>query len=164
MRLFSLSVSFSLFCLIGCSHVTIQHVGANDKSGGVHFYEPRPYLLISKDTVKTGPGPNDVREQYTSQIIWLPDPTQKYVVRTVQLLGSVEESITLKDGWMLTQFGAKSDPKIPETINALAGVAKLAQAGASKSPEGLYRIDINKKGNVSLVPQPGWNEPKPVTH
>ena len=140
----------------GCSHVEVKHVEYGDKSDGVHFYEPKPYLFVTVAPTKTGPGPNDVQNVYTSSIIWLPDPEKEYVAREVVLLGSVEESITLNNGWQLAAFGAKADSKIPETITALTGVAKLAAGGAASAAEGLYPI-IFTNGLPTLGPKvPGW--------
>jgi len=61
---------------------------------------------------------------------------------------------------MLDSLGARSDTRIPETIAAVATLARAAP-GLGEVPQagplpGLYRIDIDADGDVALVRQPGW--------
>lgn len=155
----SLKLALPIALLSGCASVSVTHVADGDKSDGVHFYEPRPYLLVaaqSKTTPGAGGAPAVTSTEYTSQIIYLPDTTKLYVIKANSGLGTVNASVKLKDGWMLTDFGDQRDSKIPETITALTGVAKEAAALAAQPPEGLYRIDIGADGSVSLAKQAGW--------
>ena len=121
-----------------------------DTSGAVHFYEPRPYLWVGVDA-KGNPA---------SQIVWLPDHTQRYAVRVRSGLGSADGSVNLANGWMLDSLGAKSDSRIPETISAVSDAVKaapaIAEAPRPGPPPGLYRIDVDAQGGVALVRQPGW--------
>jgi len=145
---------FSVVLGTGCAQVTVTHVDDSDRSPGVHFYEPRPYLLVSVQKKKDEKGVE--HNEFTSQIVWLPDRTRRYVARVVPGWGTVDGSIKLTNGWMLAELGAKSDSKIPETINAVAGLVKEAAALADVPQQGLYRIDIDDKGTVTLVKQEGW--------
>lgn len=140
----------------GCASVQVKHVSADDTSEGVHFFEPAPYLLISK-TIPPKKDNAQPPPEFSSQIIYLPDPSQRYSVKIHSGWGAVDGSVKLINGWMLDSLGAKSDSKMPETITALTGVAKLAAAGADSKPEGLYRIRIDKTtGKVWLEKQEGW--------
>ena len=155
MRATHASLLLTLAILVtGCAQVKVTHVGRDDTSPGIHFYEPRPYLLVSVQRKKDDKGVES--NEYTSQIIWLPDPSQRYVVKIEPGWGTVDGSVKLKDGWMLTELGAKSDSKIPETITAIAGLVKEAAAAADQPQQGLYRIDIADDGTVKLTRQAGW--------
>jgi hypothetical protein len=102
------------------------------------------------------------------EIKYLPDKTQEYTVREVVLLGSVSAKPTLENGWNLTALDASADPKIPETINALVGAAKLgisptastrAKVGATTRPSGslapgLYRVVYDSSGQISRIAGP----------
>jgi hypothetical protein len=143
----------SLF-LSGCASVTLTHVNDNDTSDGVHFYEPRPYLLVSKEVKKDANGKEE--NQFTNQIIWFPDHSRRYLVKVHSGWGTVNGSVKLQNGWMLDTLGAQMDSKIPETITAISGLVKEAGALASAPGPGLYRIDIDEKGEVALVKQEKW--------
>ena len=64
--------------LSGCARVEVRHVADSDRSCGVHFYEPRPYLMIS-DQVKVENG--STTHSYTSSIVYLPNKERYYVVK-----------------------------------------------------------------------------------
>jgi hypothetical protein len=141
-------------CVAACARVEVTHVNDSDVSDGVHFYEPRPYLLVGVQTVKDAQGKE--QNQYTSQIIWLPDHSRRYKVEVKPGWGTVDGSLKLANGWMLTDFGAKSDSKMPETLSAIAGLVKESAALANVPQQGLYRIDIDGDGKVTLARQDGW--------
>lgn len=140
----------------GCASVNVKHVEANDTSDGVHFCEPQPYLLVGK-VVKNDKDGNALPPEFSSQIIYLPNPKQRYAVTISPGWGTVDGSVKLINGWMLDTVGSKMDSKIPETITAISGLVKEAAAAADQRPEGLYRIDIDPKTQaVSLHKEPGW--------
>jgi len=153
-----------MLALCGCARVEVRHVGAGDKSDGVHFYEPTPYLLVT-DTVTPAPsGGGADKHSLTSTIIYFPDLQRHYVVNVRQGWGSVNGSVKLVNGWMLDTLGAQTDSKGPETITAVSGLLKEAAGVAARSATGqiqpgLYRIHIDENGDVKLVPQTGWALP-----
>ena len=120
------AVSCCAFLAAGCSAVRVTHVDDQDKSEGVHFYEPRPYLLVTQ----MGNDENTL----TNQIIWLPDHSQRYKVTFESGWGSVNGSVKLQNGWMLDTLGAQTDSKIPETISAFSGLV------AAAVPKGITRV------------------------
>jgi hypothetical protein len=137
------------YLLTGCSSVKVTHVDDNDTSAGVHFYEPRPYLLVTRNASGTS--------GLMSQIIWLPDHSRRYKVEVTSRWGSVNGSVKLQNGWMLDTLGAQTDSKIPETIAAVGGLlAAIPKATGFAPPpapaltEGLYLIEIDGRGEVSL--------------
>lgn len=140
-------------CLIsGCAEVQVKHVDDKDTSDGVHFCQPRPYLLVSNQPQKNDKG--DVQSNaFSSQIIWLPDYSRCYVVKIKPGWGTVDGSVKLQNGWMLDTLGSKMDSKSTETITALTGLVSTAAKFADQPPQGLYRIDIDPDGSVKLVKQ-----------
>lgn len=150
------------FFLCGCAHVEVRHVPDGDVSDGVHFYEPRPYLLIA-DQPKVDDTGKVTGHSYNSTIIYLPDKSQRYVVQIKQGWGTVNGSVKLADGWRLDTLGAQTDSKGPETITAVTGLLKeagglaaMATKGNESPKAGLYRIDIDKDGNVKLKRELDW--------
>ena len=81
-RPLSARAALAALAFAGCAQVVVQHVPDGDTSGAVHFYEPRPYLWVGVDA-KGNP---------TSQIVWLPDHSQRYSVHVRPGLGSAEGS------------------------------------------------------------------------
>ena len=142
-------------CLVsGCAEVQVKHVDDQDTSDGVHFYEPRPYLLVSDQQKRDDKG--NVQYQFSNQIIWLPDHSRRYVVKVKPGWGAVDGSVKLQDGWMLDTLGSKTDSKSPETIAAMSGLVRTAAVRAGQTPQGLYLIEIAPDGTVNLIKQPGW--------
>lgn len=147
------------YLLTGCSSVKVTHVDDSDTSAGVHFYEPRPYLLVTKTEAKDASG--NLTNGFMNQIIWLPDHSRRYKVEVKSGWGSVNGSVKLQNGWMLDTLGAQTDSKIPETIAAvgglLAAVPKVVPEVQGVPPpprpaltEGLYLIKIDGSGEVSF--------------
>lgn len=154
MTKWTITLVCSAFLISGCAEVQVKHVDDQDASDGVHFYEPRPYLLVSNQQKQDDKG--NVQNQFSSQIIWLPDHSRRYVVKIKPGWGTVDGSVKLQDGWMLDALGSKMDSKGPETVNAMTGLVSVAAKAADQVPQGLYLIDIGPDGSVKLVKQPGW--------
>ena len=122
-----------------CATVEIIKVTDSAYEDGLRFYRPEPYLLVTKDK----------EEKLQTSVIYLPNKTQEYALRTKPGIGAIEMSATLTHGWNLTEIGAKIDSKVPETITALAGVLTAAGGlGVARTTltldPGLYRIDFDK--------------------
>jgi hypothetical protein len=154
MTKWTITLVCSAFLISGCAEVQVKHVVDQDTSDGVHFYEPRPYLLVSNQQKQDDKG--NVQNQFSSQIIWLPDHSRCYVVKIKPGWGTVDGNVKLQDGWMLDTLGSKTDSKGPETITAIAGLVREVAVKADQTPQGLYLIDIAPDGTVNLVKQPGW--------
>ena len=110
---------------------------------GLMFYRPEPYPVVTdKET----------------DIVWLPNMNEEYVIRPKGGFGSSEISATIENGWNLTGFGLVWDSKVPETISSITGgmVGMLAKSkgGIFEEEEsrqlepGFYRI-IFTNGVVS---------------
>lgn len=110
----------------GCSHVAVRQVTAEQPyAGGVRFYRPWPYLLVTTDR----------NETVQAQILYLPDLSQEYAVEPRVRLGSVEMDASFADGWQLTKLGASADPQVAKTLEAVAGLV-TAGGGVAVAPQG----------------------------
>jgi hypothetical protein len=129
------------YCVIlsSCATVEVRKITESTYSDGLRFYRPEPYLLVTKDA----------EGKLQTSLIYLPNKTEEYVLRTVPGIGAIEMNATLADGWKLTDIGAKIDSKVPETITALSGALTAAGGmGVARRQlpldPGLYRIDFDK--------------------
>lgn len=97
---------------------TYKEAGNEIKVKGYLTYQAELYLWVMADSS----GKN-----LTYKFIPLPDRNKKVVITPKRGFGSGETNFKVTDGWLLTEFGSKSDSKVPETIT---GVAGLVTAGA----------------------------------
>jgi hypothetical protein len=130
-----------------CAHITFESVDTWNKpwyqrwftkDDGIHYYRPKPYLLITETKTEkpgsTAAAPTTTTKSCVAEIKYLPDYTQEYVMVPHYWLGSVAMKPALTDGWNLTNFDSTVDTKIPETINAFASLAKsIAPSGIMSS-------------------------------
>ena len=127
--------------LCGCAGVTITSA----QGKGLIAYAPEPYLLV------TPAG---------TQVLWFPNYQKPLLVNIHPGFGSVNGSVTLTNGWMLTGLGVQADSKIPETITALESpLAAAALLGSSRQQTGtkfgLYHLAFDaKSGLVSKLEGP----------
>jgi hypothetical protein len=127
----------------GCAGVAVKRVATDaDYSGGVRFYRPQPYLLIT----------NYASGERQAQIVYLPKVNEEYSLRVRSGFGSVDAKATLADGWNLTSIGESRTPETAELLSALGGVGKIAAttfqgAVGTKGeglPPGLYAIEFDR--------------------
>ena len=129
-----------LLIFSGCSKVTIEKYDGSDTEG-LRFYRPSPYLLITQ-----------TKDGASTSIIWLPDKKEEYIVKHRPGFGSSQFSVTLNEGWNLTEIGSTMDSKIPETITAFGALATgfAARISPDELQPGLYEITYNEtNGNIS---------------
>lgn len=132
------SLFFLPFLLFACAEVAVKRVTPNDiNTPGVRYYRPYPYLLVNN--------------QSEYKVIYLPKMDEEYSISTSPGFGSAGATCNLADGWNLTEYSDKLDSKVPETIDAVAGLLKEAAAAAKGGvgvkglPPGLYRFDFDKQ-------------------
>ena len=149
-------IILALLILTGCANTTVTKITPkNDNSAkGIRYYRPWPYLLVSQDA-------NDP-ESLDIKTVYLPNIKENYAINTQSGLGKLDTSITLEDGWKLTQYSDKTDTKIPETIQAIGSVSTdtikailevmTMRNGSEKEAipliPGLYRFEFNDEGAV----------------
>jgi len=119
-----------------CATVEIKKITDSTYTDGLRFYRPEPYLLVTKDK----------DDKLQTAVIYLPNKTQEYALRTIMGIGAIEMNATLTDGWNLTVIGAKIDSKVPETITAISGALSAARGAAATATlePGLYRIAFDE--------------------
>jgi hypothetical protein len=101
------SIAFAA-SLAGCAGYTVQAMkpdgsGKNGPSGYT-VYEPKPYILrtpILDDKA--------VLKGYQFSVVYLPNYSKPYRVRSYNFLAKSDIQFTFKDGWMLTNVADKSD-------------------------------------------------------
>lgn len=127
---------------------------------GIPYYLPHPYLVVTKNltcvtAVKSesaasqstdqaaakkvsdgskGAAQNDAasnKDNYAMQVIYLPDPDQKYALYFDKGTGSYDSAITLVDGWKLAGLNMKGDAKTAETIQAIGSAIKDTASAAA---------------------------------
>lgn len=119
----------------------------------VRVYSSTPYVLVAR---------GGEEKPTVVSIVHLPDLQNPQFIRFYSGLGSQKSSLAMSNG-ILTSLGFESDSKIPETIGAVAGLAKEVTAIAARSVKGegsqtagemtfdLYRLSL-QAGKVVLVP------------
>ena len=119
---------------------TIMSVGCNPKvrvrqnpgrhDTGIRYYRPKPYLLIEPaesvvtQDKKTTFTPSD--EFVKISLEYLPDFTEEYSIDVRPGLGSANVSLTLDEGWNLTQINQVLDSQFDENVKAVAELAEAA--------------------------------------
>lgn len=130
-----------------CAGYSIERNGTGD---GYDVYAPYPYLAGST-SVKDG------ATSVTYSIVYLPDMSRRYRVRSWAGLGKADFTFTFADGWKLTGVTDKSDnTSVAESITKLVSLAQglipkglggAADAAAGAGPV-LYRIEFDDCGKV----------------
>src|SRR5882724_5674181 len=108
-----------LLCLaaafIGCAGVSVTRLDSEAKyEGGVRFYRPQPYLLVSN--FSTG--------ERQASIVYLPKKNEEYVLKVHSGLGDVDAKATFDEGWNLTELGDSRRSGTADLLTAMGGLAK----------------------------------------
>lgn len=136
-------------CLSACANIEFQKItDANRNSArGVRYWRPAPYLVVSA-------GPN---QTCFGTIIYLPDPSEEYVMTPTPGFGTVAFKPSLADGWNLTSVDASIDSKAAEGFGVLGtAVPALVQGARQPMPDtalnpGMYRIRMDRNsGGLAL--------------
>lgn len=94
----------------GCAGLTFN---SSEREGALTYSEPVPYLFVAKSQDCS----------ITATVISLPG--EKRSVSFNSGYGSGELSLELNNG-IINKVGQKTDTKVPETLTAIAGLAKVA--------------------------------------
>jgi hypothetical protein len=134
-----------LLCLAGCAGVSIQRVASDsDYKGGVRFYRPQPYLLVT-----------DAKGAIETTVIYLPKTNEEYAFRVRPGLNGVDAKATLDQGWNLTSIGDSRTNGAAEILTAVGGLGRAAAAfnGVLAPPDelapGLYAIEFDPKTGLA---------------
>lgn len=183
------------FLVVGCAgNVKVRQVGPTEAVDGVRFYRPAPYVWITEvppsekvnvateqtttneppgqqfpkeRKVTTATGSIDKRTTYKIEFVYLPDPSQEYIIQWKSgWIGSIHPKFTLTDGWNLASFEANINTGLTASIS-LQGTLSHAVKGmvAGFEGPGLYKLkfDPDKEGwtlgeRVIFFAQPGDDE------
>jgi hypothetical protein len=129
-----------LLFLSACAGVTVDRVRSDaDYRGGVRFYRPQPYLLVT-----------DAKGAIETSIVYLPKTSEEYVLRVRPGLNGVDAKANFDQGWNLTSLGDARTNGAAEILTAVGGLARSAAAfqGALAEPAeplapGLYAIEFD---------------------
>jgi hypothetical protein len=135
-----------------------------DESDPIPYYLPKPYLLVThhmadaqadaaaEKAKKAAPGEPAVwpRAGHSLRIIYLPDLHNRYGLEVTRGTGSFDGSFALKDGWMLTSLGAKSDNQLDESLEATAKLVESLGGLASGAPDALAAPRLSADTDASL--------------
>lgn len=176
MRLNRLVPVFLVLFLCGCAttpySIPLSHKAKVESPGkGIPYYLPRPYLVVTKNltcvtaaksgstesqgTAQTAQKTNITvnkdsdksKDAYAMQVVYLPDPDQKYALYFDKGTGSYDSAITLVDGWKLAGLNMKGDAKTSETIQAIGSAIKdTASAAATVHGLGIFQKKVEKAG------------------
>jgi hypothetical protein len=110
LKLFS---SVFILAFTGCTSVKFYSDAALTKKSGLKYYTVKPYLQVERETVN-----NSIVK---ATILYLPDLENPQYIAMKDGLGSKKLDLKLSDG-AITTFGMETDPKIAESIAALAAL------------------------------------------
>jgi pectin methylesterase-like acyl-CoA thioesterase len=109
-----------ILAFTGCTSVQFYSNSELTKKSGLKYYTVKPYLQVERETV------NNTIVKAT--ILYIPDLENPQYIAVKDGLGSKKLDVKLSDG-AITTFGMETDPKIAESVAALAGmVSKTATA------------------------------------
>jgi hypothetical protein len=109
-----------ILAFTGCTSVQFYSNSELTKKSGLKYYTVKPCLQVERETVNN----NIVK----ATIFYLPDLENPQYIAMKDGLGSKKLDLKLADG-SITTFGMETDPKIAESIAALASlVSKTATA------------------------------------
>ena len=134
-----------LLVLTACAGVAVERIHSeSDYRGGVRFYRPQPYLLVT-----------DAKGAIETSIVYLPKTSEEYVLRVRAGVNNVDARATFDQGWNLTSLGDARTGGTADILTAAGGLARSAAAfkGALAAGEelapGLYAIEFDPATGVA---------------
>ncbi len=138
-----LSTTLGLGACAGFSGGSIDpgKVKAGDNVGGIPYYEQSPFLLVTPD----------LQGGYTTEVVYLPDPTKLRYVEPWQFLASSKVDLTFKNGSLETSKSTVSALEVPKAlISAAVGIAKAqVTGGASIADEGSGQQESKRRTAIT---------------
>lgn len=136
---------------LGCASTTVRkNPGPHDR--GVRYNLPKPYLLLqpAKEAVdKDGKVTRYVPNSVDISIEMHPDFSEEYSIHVRAGVGINKTSVTLEDGWKLTQINFDVDSNTSENLNAVSDlISKLPKFGKSSGTD----PGLDKQELASCVP------------
>ncbi|MEI6124074.1 MAG: hypothetical protein WCQ95_10670 [Bacteroidota bacterium] len=143
MKIKILISSITIACLLlGCAGTKVTTIDSKGNvTKGFIVYQTSPYLWVCSDSAA---------KSLVYKIIYLPDKSKAIHIVPKRGFGSATTSFKLSDGCQLTEFGATSDSKIPETITAIGALTTAFMSSVKSEDTNATKKDIRKEIN-SLV-------------
>lgn len=119
MRHHSVLILASLLAVVtanGCAGYKITPAGTGL---GYDVYRPQPYILVTFEETKAD---KETKVEAKGTLLWLPDMTARYRVKTWNHFGKADFEFKFDDGWRLSSVADKSDNTA--IAKELIGVAK----------------------------------------
>lgn len=113
MRLYPLLISFMPLVTAGCAGLRFNREPQDD---AFTYYEPSPFAAVK------------VAADCSTSVDIVSLPGRPRSISFKSGLGSAKLSVTTSNG-IITQLGQETDTKIPETLTAIAGLAKTVGVG-----------------------------------
>jgi hypothetical protein len=149
-----LAATLGLVLVAGCAGYRITPGG---NGSGYDVYRPAPYILVTPMTARGQDG--TVTTTHEGSIVWLPDYSARYRVKSWNHFGKADFEFKFQDGWMLTSISDKSDNTEPAKtlISAAKDIALQAAKAGVKAPPGaappetpmLFKITYSSAGYVT---------------
>lgn len=132
---------------------------ANQSSGKKDTVKTDSSNKNNNTVVKTTASGEDV---YSMQVIYLPDPNQKYALYSNRGTGVYDASATFVDGWKLIGLNTKSDAKTVETIQAIGSTIKETASGIATTSSAIAPfLGIMAETKGGELEAPGAAAPTP---
>ena len=130
----SFLVFAAMVALSGCAGYSIK----NPVSGeNYRVYRPQPYLLLL-------PTVEDPEHPYTGKIVYLPDYSKPYEIKSWSGFGKADFSFTINEGWQLTAIADKADnTSLMTALPALLATAKTLIPSTDRLLNTTQRSTIN---------------------
>lgn len=111
-----LIVGIGLATSLGCATTVVKPARDGPLDCGIRYYRPKPYLLIQ-------PPDGALTEQFvTLKLMWMPDFGEDFSIHIRSGIGTNTTSVTLKDGWELTELNSNTDTKTAAFLDSLSSL------------------------------------------
>lgn len=121
----------TLLAVSGCANFSVERVTERNKDRGLHFFLPKPHVLIwwEKTATTRGTTTNTVLQPKV-EVVYLPDPEERFTITQWAVLSKADFSYKLKNGWQLESIGGKTDTTA--ALEFLQDTAKIAADAAAR--------------------------------
>lgn len=128
-----------MLCLAGCLPRTVVKKNPGPDDTGIRYYRPKPYLFVTPQ-LKSDGTPTD--GMVALRIEMLPDYSEEYSIHVNTGWGQNKTSVTLEDGWKLTQINVDMDSNFDENVKAISDLASkaLALSGGGAKSDGSVNV------------------------